>query len=315
MKKYILFIITSISALSLSISAAFYSITGLSMLFAGASLAVSIMASSLEISKLVIASILYQYWNELNKVLRIYLTIAATVLILITSMGIYGFLSSAYKSVYTQYEIIDKQIVTLESKKKLYEGNRNNILQEKQSLADLRNTLSKNSTIQYTDRSGNLTIRTNNSTIRNIESTTKSDEILSNKLDIINDSIFSIENQILETKTNNESINELGSLKYISGLTGQPMDKIINWFILIIIFVFDPLAISLVIVANFIYTKINLPNNTNIPSESVIDAPPNDETVIDNTTQTASSENSIFSIPQNLSSWRKNKILKDLNNI
>ena len=89
MKKYLLPFIIALSALSVSASAAFYSVTGLSMLFAGASFAVLIMASSLEVAKLVIASLLYQYWDKINKVLRTYLTVAACVLVLITSSGIY----------------------------------------------------------------------------------------------------------------------------------------------------------------------------------------------------------------------------------
>ena len=256
MKKYLLPLIIALSALSVSISAAFYSVTGLSMLFAGASFAVLIMASSLEVAKLVIASLLYQYWNKLNKILRTYLTIAACVLVLITSAGIYGFLSAAYQSTATKSEIVDKQIAALESKKKLYEDSRDNILQEKQSLATLRGTLSKGSTTQYTDKNGNLVVRTNNAAIRNIESASKSDEKLSGKIDVVNDSIFSLENQILEVKVNSEVTSELGPLKYISNLTGQPMDKIINWFLLVIIFVFDPLAISLVIAANFAFAQI-----------------------------------------------------------
>jgi hypothetical protein len=256
MKKYLLPLIIALSALSVSISAAFYSVTGLSMLFAGASFAVLIMASSLEVAKLVIASLLYQYWNKLNKILRTYLTVAACVLVLITSAGIYGFLSAAYQSTATKSEIVDKQIAALESKKKLYEDSRDNILQEKQSLATLRGTLSKGSTTQYTDKNGNLVVRTNNAAIRNIESASKSDEKLSGKIDVVNDSIFSLENQILEVKVNSEVTSELGPLKYISNLTGQPMDKIINWFLLVIIFVFDPLAISLVIAANFAFAQI-----------------------------------------------------------
>jgi hypothetical protein len=256
MKKYLLPIIIALSALSVSISAAFYSVTGLSMLFAGASLAVLIMASSLEVAKLVIASLLYQYWDKLNKILRTYLAIAACVLVLITSAGIYGFLSSAYQTTATKSEIVDKQIAALETKKQLYIDSRDNILKEKQSLSELRGTLSKGSTTQYTDRKGNLVVRTNNAAIRNIESASKSDEKLSEKVDIVNDSIFSLENQILEVKTNSEATSELGPLKYISNLTGQPMDKIINWFLLVIIFVFDPLAISLVIAANFAFAQI-----------------------------------------------------------
>ena len=92
LKQGIFPFIIALSALSVSVSAAFYSVTGLSKLFAGASTEVLIMASSLEISKLVIASLLYQYWDSINKVLRTYLAIACVILILITSAGIYGFL-------------------------------------------------------------------------------------------------------------------------------------------------------------------------------------------------------------------------------
>jgi hypothetical protein len=138
-KERIFPFIIALSALSVSASAAYYSVTGLSMLFAGASVAVLIMASSLEISKLVIVSLLYQYWDKLNSLLRSYLTLAATILILITSAGIYGFLSGAYQTT-----------------------------------------------------------------------------------------------------------------------ANQSLDKIINWFLLVIIFVFDPLAISLVIAANFAFARLKL---------------------------------------------------------
>jgi hypothetical protein len=248
--------IIALSALSVSASAAVYSITGLSMLFAGASTAVMIMASSLEISKLVIASLLYQYWNKLNKILRIYLTIAAVILILITSAGIYGYLSSAYQKTADQTSIVDSRVASLETKKKLYENTRAGILQEKQSLSELKGSLSKGSTTQFTDRKGNLVVRSNNASIKQIENASKSDDKLSSKLDIINDSIFSIESKILEVKTNATATSELGPLKYLSALTGVTMDRIINWYILVIIFVFDPLAIALVIAANFAFAQL-----------------------------------------------------------
>ena len=247
--------IIALSALAVSASAAFYSVSGIMKLFAGASLAVGIMAGSLEVAKLVIASLLYQYWTELNKVLKTYLTIAAFVLILITSAGIYGFLSSAYQETANRATIVDQQILALETKKKLYEGTRDGIYKEKQSLAGLKESLSKGTTTQFTDRKGNLVVRSNNASIKQIESASSSDEKLSTKLDGVNDSIFSLENKILEVKTNSTVSSELGPLKYLSGLTGQPMDKIINWFLLIIIFVFDPLAIALVIAANFAFAR------------------------------------------------------------
>ena len=255
-KERIFPFLIALSALSVSASAAFYSVSGLSKLFAGASLEVIIMASSLEVAKLVIASLLYQYWDKLNNTLKVYLTIACTVLILITSMGIYGFLSSAYQETANKDGFVTQQVTALETKKGLYEQNRDNILKEKQSLAELKGTLSKGSTTQYTDKKGNLVVRSNNATIRNIESANRSDEKLSTKLDIVNDSIFSLENKILEVKTNGDAASELGPLKYLSELTGVEMNRIINWLLLVIIFVFDPLAIALVIAANFAFSQL-----------------------------------------------------------
>jgi hypothetical protein len=256
LKNKIFPFLIAFSALSVSASAAFYSVSGLSKLFAGASLEVIIMASSLEIAKLVIASLLYQYWDVINKGLRAYLTIAAGVLILITSAGIYGFLSAAYQETANKEGIVTQQIEALETKKALYEETRDNLLADRKSNNELRGTLSKGSTTQYTDKKGNLVVRTNNAAIRNLESTAKENEKLATKLDIVNDSIFALETQILETQVNSEAASELGPLKYLSGLTGIEMDRIINWLLLIIIFVFDPLAIALVIAANFAFSQL-----------------------------------------------------------
>ena len=249
-------LLIALSALSVSASAAFYSVSGLSKLFAGAAFAVIIMAGSLEVAKLVIASLLYQYRKTLPKFLQIYLALACVILIGITSMGIYGFLAGAYQTTANKEGIVSQQIAALETKKTLYEDTRNNITAEKKSNNEFRGTLSKGSTTQYTDKNGNLVVRTNNSAIRNIESTSKANEKLSSKLDIINDSIFSLETQILEAKVNSEVTSELGPLKYLSSLTGVEMDRIINWLLLVIIFVFDPLAIALVIAANFAFEQI-----------------------------------------------------------
>jgi hypothetical protein len=281
MKKYLLPSVIALSALSVSVSAAFYSVTGLSMLFAGASIAVLIMASSLEVAKLVIASLLYQYWNKLNKVLRTYLTIAACVLVLITSAGIYGFLSSAYQTTANKASVIDQEILSLETKKGLYEDTRDGILKEKQSLAELKGSLSKGSITQYTDKRGNLVVRSNKASISQIEQANQSDEKLTIKLDNVNDSIFALETKILEVKTSSTTESELGPLKYLSGLTGQPMDKIINWFLLVIIFVFDPLAISLVIAANFAFAQIRKDPKHELTEEDKewLDAPLVDETI------------------------------------
>jgi hypothetical protein len=175
---------------------------------------------------------------------------------LITSAGIYGFLSGAYQETANKEGIVTQQINALETKKALYEETRDNFLADRKSNNELRGTLSKGSTTQFTDKNGNLVVKTNNSAIRNIESTAKENERLATKLDVANDSIFSLETQILEAKVNSEAASELGPLKYLSELTGVEMNQIINWLLLVIIFVFDPLAIALVIAANFAFTKL-----------------------------------------------------------
>ena len=259
-------LLIAFSALSVSLSAAFYSISGLSKLFAGAALAVIIMAASLEIAKLVIASLLYQYRKTLPKLLKYYLSIACVVLILITSMGIYGFLSAAYQETAAKAGNIDAQITLIETK-------RNNIKEQlivyneekssiNKSVTSLRNGLSNN-VIQYTDTSGNIVTTTSSSTRRALEKqldqAIERQTIINAKVDDLNDKIFQYETEIVEVRTSDAVSSELGPLKYLSGLTGTPMDKIINWLLLTIIFVFDPLAIALVVAANFAFDQIKSP--------------------------------------------------------
>ena len=119
MKKYLFPTLIAFSALAVSATAAFYSVTGLSKLFIGASFAVIIMAASLELAKLVIASYLYQYWTKTNILLKTYLTIAVLVLILITSVGIYGFLSSAYEQTASKNIVVEKRIAIFSKMNKL----------------------------------------------------------------------------------------------------------------------------------------------------------------------------------------------------
>jgi len=262
-KERIFPFIIAFSALSVSASAAFYSVTGLSKLFAGASFAVIIMAASLEIAKLVIASLLYQYWDKLATTLKVYLTIAAGVLILITSAGIYGFLSSAYQETANKSSIVDSKVKLLETKKTSFEKIKKQYEIEKQSITEnittLRNALGSNNQ-SYIDANGN-TISYSSSANRKafekqLEVAIQKDEQLTSKVQIYNDSLISLETQIVQTQSNTELAAELGPLKYLSNLTGTPMDNIINYLLLIIIFVFDPLAIALVIAANFAFAQL-----------------------------------------------------------
>jgi len=260
--------IIALSALSVSASAAFYSVSGLSKLFAGATFEVIVMAGSLEVAKLVIASLLYQYWYTLNKLLRTYLTIAATILVLITSMGIYGFLSAAYQETYQKLIVNENQIEFLENKAKFYEDDVARYDQELERISENINILSnaKASSIQVRDTTSATGFRQTISTTElrlsqnriNAEEENRKDVNL--KRTVAADSLQTIKLDILALQNNSDTVGELGPLQYLSGLTGTPMDRIINILLLVIIFVFDPLAISLVVAANFAFDMANRKN-------------------------------------------------------
>lgn len=271
LKKLIFPFIVALSALSVSLSAAFYSVTGLSKLFAGASFEVLIMASSLEIAKLVIASLLYQYWDKINKLLRFYLTTAATVLVLITSMGIYGFLSAAYQETAALAGNVDAQIALVETKRDNVKGQLEVYNDEKSSINEavtsLREGLSNN-VIQYKDKETGEIITTTSSSTRKalekqLDQAIERQTEINSKVDKLNEELFGYETEIVEIQSGSEIAGELGPLKYLAGLTGLGMDRIINYLLLIIIFVFDPLAISLVIAANFMFSLNSKDNETN----------------------------------------------------
>ena len=276
LKERLFPLLIAFSALSVSVSAAFYSVSGLSKLFAGAAFAVIVMAASLEIAKLVIASLLYQYRKNLPKFLKWYLSMACVVLILITSMGIYGFLSAAYQETAAKAGSIDSQITLIEVKRDNIKEQLAVYNEEKSSInsavADLRTGLSNNK-IQYTDTLGNVITTTSRATrnalTKQLDQAIDRQTIINSKVDDLNQKLFDYETEIVEVKLSDAVSSELGPLKYLSGLTGLPMDQIINYLLLTIIFVFDPLAIALVVAANFAFDQIRPRTKENLYGEKV----------------------------------------------
>ena len=250
MKDRLLPYIIGLSALFVSSSAIFYSVYGLSQLFAGASKAVIVMSSSLEFAKLVVASLLYQYWSELNRLLRLYLTTACIILMLITSGGIYGFLSGAYQSTATKSELMDKHTLMLQTKQNRFQEQ---LKGEKELLIYYTEALSNPTMIQYIDKETEQLVTTTSSRQRKLM-TNQLNEVKT-KVNALNDSISIYDMKILEKEVNNEEVRELGPLKYVAKSLDVEMDKVVNYFLLLIVFVFDPLAICLVIAANFAFTR------------------------------------------------------------
>ena len=263
LKKGLFPFIIAFTALSVSASAAFYSVSGLSKLFAGAAFEVIIMAGSLEVAKLVIASLLYQYWSVINKGLRVYLTVAAFILVLITSMGIYGFLSSAYQDTYRQLTIKNNKTSFLTQKKDFYNKDVIRYDQELERISNNISTLSnaKVSNIQVRDTTVSSGFRSTISTTELRLSQKRIDVEEQNRKDVqakreqVADSLQKYQLAILELENDSDVAGELGPLEYLSKLTDISMDRIINYLLLVIIFVFDPLAISLVIAANFAFDQ------------------------------------------------------------
>ena len=237
-------IIVFLSAISISVIAAGYSIAGLTALFAGAVVPIIAMGSALEVGKLVAASWLYNNWRNkfVPQTLKFYLTFATIVLVFITSMGIFGFLSKAHldqvqptASNEIRVELIQTQI-----------DQQNTIINRSQNtLSLLDKTLEKYIDMEYVTRGlkerekqkperDALTLSINNATDKISELTDKK-------------GVLQLEVQKLEA--------EVGPIKYIAELiygdtAKDHFDEAVRWVIIVLIFVFDPLAVLLLIAAN-----------------------------------------------------------------
>ncbi len=237
-------LIVFLSAISISVIAAGYSIMGLATLFAGAVIPIIAMGSALEVGKLVAASWLYNNWRNplVPKSIKAYLTSAVVVLIFITSMGIFGFLSKAHldqvqpvSSNNIKIELIDKQI-----------NQQQTIIDRSQKTLDqLDKALDKYIDMEYVTRG--LKERKKQEEERNLLTTT---------INNASDKIGELTLQKAELALEQDKIEaEVGPIKYIAELiygdeAKDHFDKAVRWVIIVLIFVFDPLAVLLLIAAN-----------------------------------------------------------------
>ena len=218
--------------------------------------------------------------------------IAVFTLMLITSGGIYGFLSGAYQSTATQSELLDKSLVILQHKQTRFNETKEDLTLEKtqinQSISDLRVSLSNPHSVSWYDKNSETVITSSSGSARRalqaeLKTTIVDRDNINLKLEAILDSITTTDIALLNKEISNEDERELGPLKYLAGITGWPMDRVVNWFLLLIIFVFDPLAIALVVAANFAFAQIRK------PKETVIDPNPTASLEEDDTTEPSES--------------------------
>jgi hypothetical protein len=191
--------------------------------------------------------------------LKVYLTTALVILSFITSLGIYGLLTTGFQENISKLEIGGKEVANVQLKRDRFNEIKKEYTLEKTTLdkdiSQLRNALSTNTTTQTVDKKTGQVISKANTGNRKafesqltlaLENKTKT----STKIEALNDSLTNIDIQVLNMESKSQLGNELGAIKYVSELTGMPIKKTANIFILLIIFVFDPLAIILVIATN-----------------------------------------------------------------
>jgi hypothetical protein len=261
MKRFFPYVVFSAS-IGLAGTAAYYSVFGLSKLFSAQATAVIIMASILEVSKLITASYLHRQWKSISVLLKSYLVTAVFILMCITSLGIYGFLVSAYQETAYELKTQDSKLAVLELKKNRYETAAIDVRNEKESLnkniTELTTGLSNN-VIQYTNADGEVITTTSSATRRALQeqlSQTKSrrDTLYAREI-AYSDSVGNIDQQMLKLQTESKVSAEVGPIKYVAQRVNQTVDSVVNWFILLFIFVFDPLAVMLLVASNRLFER------------------------------------------------------------
>lgn len=265
----------ALTAFAIAGCAAYFSVHGITLLFSGSMLAVAIMASTLEVGKLITTSYLYRFWKTTPMLLKAYLFSAIVILMVITSAGIYGFLTSAYQKSSAGFERFDNQIVMIENQKSFekqkLESNKNQI----QSLIESNKRIESSNT----EASSKFGRYTNSENIRgtiesNLEQIKKNNERIEKLQDtqsIYISKIQELDEQILKIKEEISKLGDIQTFKFIAEAIGTDLNTIVKWFILILVIVFDPLAVGLVLAFNIAtYGKItkNLKSISELENEN-----------------------------------------------
>lgn len=237
-------LLVAFSAFFVAGCAAFFSIKGLVVLFSGDALAICIMASSLELGKLVAASFLHSYWKAVSKLLKLYLCLAVLVLMCVTSLGIFGFLTGAYQEHSTRVNTFDTKIAALTLEKSSVDQAILERADRIKSLADLRQTQE-----QRIQSSGNLK-GPREQAYKSIAEA--NEEIQKKELEVSSARQRSVEldKEISELKISLDTTTDIGSFKFLASALHTDVDTAVRYFIFALIFVFDPLAVTLVLALN-----------------------------------------------------------------
>lgn len=246
--------IIGFTTLIISSCAAGFSIYGIGNLFSGAIISTMIMATSLELGKFVATSFLYRYWDKINRFIKIYLTIAVLTLMIITSAGIFGFLSSAYQKSSLEFKMTQEKITMVESSKIYVKNQIETSTVRIKTLNDVRqlqeNRLSSGLTNVFLSRTPIQLQQLQQQTIQLIDQSNSDINTENEKLDLYRKNLIDIDTNVNLLKTSVFNKNDIQTFKFLSESLHTDLDTVVKWFILFLIFVFDPLAIALILAYN-----------------------------------------------------------------
>ena len=249
-------------AIGLASFSGYYSVYGISKLFSGGSWSIIGMAAMLEFSKLVVITFLHDHYKTLKTAFKLYLMSSAVVLMILTSVGVYGYLTNSYQETAKSIYETQNKIALLEQKKKIFTEQKTQIDTLVKQKTERISSYDKLRLSQESSLNSQLNLKKGTKGLqKNIQSVDQSTQTLNVEISQLNqksiglsDSVALLEQEKLVLE-NSTFTSEIGPLLYLSRLTGKPMDIIVNWFILILVSVFDPLAVSLVIAANHLKHK------------------------------------------------------------
>jgi hypothetical protein len=242
-------LLLAFTALLVAGCAAYFSVLGIATLFSGHFWSVVIMAGSLEIGKIVGTSFLYRYWDKTAWFLRTYLLIAIFTLVCITSMGIFGYLSSGYQVNRGKTDLIDSKVALVVQQK---ESIQNEIEQNNlriQTLNDARRTQEQ--------RLPSMSRLAAAPVYQDMERAAEEIKNLTARNQDLQSKVFERDEEMAGFQNEMYEFHDIGTFKFVAEAFGVELDTVVKFFILVIVLVFDPLAVALILGYNIaVYGRI-----------------------------------------------------------
>jgi len=244
------------TALLIALCAACFSVYGIATLFAGAAISVMIMGGALELGKLVGTTFLYRYWSKSMGILKTYMVASIIVLMIITSAGIFGYLSSAYQKSSIEFSVTQEKIKTTEDQKPYYQDQITAAKKRIEDLSKIRSAqearMGEAMTNEFLSRNVLQLRQIQEQTTSLITQTDKDIREANNKIQTTIDDIRKIDDQVNQLKLGSAEKKDIQTFKFVADALGMSLDSVAQWFIISVIFVFDPLAICLILAYNVV---------------------------------------------------------------